>query len=897
MDVFNRNHRGFIITESFFIVKIFCVALFSLSMAFTASAQDEGSVAVLPLMIKAQETPDDLSSHLQEILGSTISDKGYWVIPADTVNKHPLAFRDSMGDSDLVSIGQDLGADWVVSGAFLKSDDKISLDIKIIGTASGRSPFSMSMAADNMDKISDTADKIAEGMDYYISGISIIANVNVQGNKRIESDAILANIDTEKGDIYDQSVLNQDVRAIIAMGYFKDVQVDEKDEVNGKGITFIVEEKPYITKIAFEGNKKYKEDELIEEIGIKKFAVLNLSDVKESINTLKEFYKKKGYYNATITDRVDELPNNESSLTYVIDEGEKVHITKLEFLGNEVYSDKKLKKLIKTNKKGMFSFITNSGVLEQNKLDYDVYQLTNFYHNEGYIQAQIGDPEVTYDKEEGLTVAFTIDESNRYKVGDVHIVGDLIKAEEELLEKINLNKQEYISRQTIYDDIEVLKNIYADEGYAYADVNRIMQDDENTLEINTTYTITKKKKVRIERIDIKGNTNTRDKVIRRGLKLIEGDYFSSSKLEKSKTNLTRLEYLEDPEIKIKDGSSDDLMVLDVEVTEKLIGQFSIGAGYSSFDKLFASLAVSLENLFGRGQSISIEGSVGSRTTEYDLQFTEPWLFDKNVSGSISLYNLETEYDDFIKDSWGGALGVGFLMGIDDYTRGSISYSYDKAYISSGYYYYSSPYLQDMLGTNIKSSITTGIGRDTRDRLWGTSKGSLNTITLEYAGGFLGGTSDFNKITASSSWFFPIWWNHVLMFKGIAGIVDARGGGKLPVYEKFNLGGTGSVRGYDTYSISPVDTETGYKIGGDKMWIGNFEYRIPVTKEQGVYGYLFFDAGNAFKKVNDWRKRGKRSYGFGIKWYSPMGPINLYYSFPLDEERGEDAGGFEFDMSY
>jgi len=880
-------------------MKILCVSLFIISTAFTASAQESGKVAVLPFVINAQEMPENLATSLQEIFGSSISEKGYQILPSDSINQHPLALKTSLETADLQTIGKDLGAEWVVSGTLNKPAEKIILEITVVETETGTQPFGTTSfyTSDNLDQVPEALKRAAESIDYRISGISFINDIQVKGNKRIESAAILAIIDTQKGDRYDQAALDQDVRTIYKMGYFKDVQVEEKDEVNGKTITFIIEERPYITKIAFEGNKELKEDKLTEELGVKRFAVLNESEVKQSINTLKEFYKKKGYYNATITHRIDELPDNQSSLTYVIDEGKKVYITKIEFIGNEVFTDKKLIKLMKTNTKGVLYWLTNSGVLEQNKLEYDVYQLTQFYHNQGYINTQLGEPEITYDKEKGLTITINIIEGKRFQVGEVHIEGDLIKPEEELLNKIGLNKLEYFSNEVLYQDIDILKGICAEEGYAYADVNRVMREDENASKINTTFTINKNKKVRIERINVKGNDRTRDKVIRRELKLVEGDYFSSSKLEKSKTNLTRLDYLENPEIKIKDGSSDDLMVLDVEVTDAQRGTLSISAGYSSFDKLIASLGVSLENLFGRGQSIALEGSVGSRTTEYNLSFTEPWLFEKNVSGSINLYNQEIEYDDFTKDSKGGAMGVGFLVGLDDYTRASVSYAYDKAYVTSIYTYYSSV-MQDMLGENIKSSISTGIGRDTRDKLWGTSKGSVNSITLESAGGSLGGTSSFNKLTAVSNWYVPVWWNHVLMFKGTAALIEGRSGGKLPIYEKFMLGGEGSVRGYDSLSISPKDPATGESIGGERMWVGNIEYRVPILEEKGVLGLLFFDVGNAYKKENSWKIGAKRSVGVGLKWRASMTmPISLTYAIKLDREPGEDASEFEFNMSY
>jgi outer membrane protein insertion porin family len=201
----------------------------------------------------------------------------------------------------------------------------------------------------------------------------------------------------------------------------------------------------------------------------------------------------------------------------------------------------------------------------------------------------------------------------------------------------------------------------------------------------------------------------------------------------------------------------------------------------------------------------------------------------------------------------------------------------------------------MIGKNVKSSVTTGIGRDTRDVAFMTSKGSINSISMEYAGSFLGGTSGFNKYSVVSAWYIPIWWNNILMIRGSAGLVDAHSSGKLPIYEKFMLGGIDSVRGYDELSISPKDTATGESIGGERMWLGSIEYRVPIMKKEGVMGLLFFDAGNAFRKNESWRLRSKRSVGFGIRWRSPMGDLRLEYGIKLDKDPGQDSGGFEFNM--
>jgi outer membrane protein insertion porin family len=618
--------------------------------------------------------------------------------------------------------------------------------------------------------------------------------------------------------------------------------------------------------------------------------------VKQSINRLKEFYRKKGYYNAKITDKIKEHPNNEISLIYVIEEGKKVYIKKIEFIGNERFSDKALKKVMLTKEKGIFSWFTDAGILDSKKLEYDILQITSFYNNNGYIKVKVGEPKIEYNEEKnGLTITISVIEGDQYKVNKVRLEGDIIKPENELMKHVKVNKEKSFNREVMYNDIDELKNVYADEGYAYTDIRPLSREDTERKLVDITYKIDKKKRVRIERINITGNSTTRDKVIRRELKLIEGEYFSGKKLNKGTENLNRLDYFEEVEAKTRNGSRDDMMIVDINVKERPTGSFNIGVGYSSWERLIGMIQISKENLFGKGQGLNLQAQIGSRTTEFNVSFTEPWIFDKNISSSIGLYKWQTQYDEYTQDSKGGILGVGFPLGIDDYTRASIRYAYDNARIED-ILSTAALAIQSMLDLSITtSSLTLGIGRDSRDQIWNTTKGSINSISMEYTGGILGGDSAFNKYIAVSTWYFPVLWKTVLMTRGSAGYIVGRKGGLLPVYDKFRLGGVDSVRGYEWGDIVPIDTATGGDIGGDKMWLWNVEYRIPVVKKEGIWGFLFFDAGNAFKKEDSWRTGARRSMGFGMRWRSPMGPLQMEYGIKLDPKRGESSGEFEFNV--
>ncbi|MFC1533046.1 outer membrane protein assembly factor BamA [Thermodesulfobacteriota bacterium] len=884
------NKRGL---KEISIYKILFIILLCLLIPALVQSQERVKLAILPFRIHSLEPLDHLRRGLQEVFTVRMAEKGYHVFNPDVVNKHPMAFLPAFETGDIISLGKDLDADWVIFGSLTQIGKKISLDLKIVDIDTVRPPFSIFMVEDDIDRLADAAERAATSIDNQISGVVQIYKIQVKGNKRIESDAVLAVIESKKGEKLDQDQLDKDLRSIFKMGYFKDVNIESEDDPNGKIITFKVNEKPSITQITFDGNKKVKEKALSEEIGIKKYSILNQSEVKESINRLREHYRQKGYYNIKISEKIEELPNNEVSLIYLIDEGKKIYLERIEFIGNKIFDDDDLKDIMETSEHGFFSWLTKSGVVDKKKLEFDIQRIISFYHNRGYIRAKAGEPKITYEEGKGLKITIEISEGHQYKANKVNIEGDLIKPENDLLAHVKINKEKSFSREVVRKDIQMLRKIYTDEGFAYANVAPfIIEDDKNNL-VDITYKITKKKRVRFERINISGNVVTRDNVIRRELKVVEGEFFNGTNLDKSALNLYRLGYFEDLEIKPKKGSQDDLMILDIDVKEKPTGILMVGVGYSSFENALASLTVAQNNLFGKGQKLEARAMLGGRSREFDVKFTEPWLFDKPLSASTRLYNWKTEFDSYTKDSFGGALGLGFPLGFDEYTTGSVKYAYDNADITD-----IDPsaalVIKDMAGKNVTSSVTLGIRRDSKNRPWNTSEGSLNSMTLEYAGGIFGGDSYYTKYEVKSAWYFPLKWETVLVIQGRAGYVTQRSGGKLPIYEKFMLGGINSVRGYKYSSISPLDPATGDKIGGERMWVYNLEYKFPLFKEQGVVGLVFYDAGNSFTEKEGFKFEARRSVGAGIRWYAPVvGLVRVEYGWKLDKRKGDTGGEMEF----
>jgi outer membrane protein insertion porin family len=849
-------------------------------------------IAVLPFKVYMLKPMDYLVSGLQEMLTIRLAKEGFHLIDPVTINKSELS-RIKVSELDFArEIGKEKGIDWIIKGSLTQIGKRISLDLTIIPISTEKRPFSIFVVGDSIDKIDEAIDKVAVTATNRMKGIIQIDSVSVKGNRRIEADAILAVIESQKGTKYNQDILNQDLRSIYQMGFFENVQIETEESPGGKSVIFKVGEKPSIGKITLLGTKSLDKEDLLDVVGIKKYSIINRKAIKDSLERLKEHYHQKGYYNVEITESIEDLPNNEVVLIYKIDEKDKAYIKKISFEGNVAFDDDDLKDLMETSEKGFFSFLTESGNLDDKKLEGDIFKIKSFYQNNGYIKARVGEPDISYKASEGLIITITINEGPQYAIGKVMFTGDLIKDVDELYQELKITKEKVYNREVIRSDTLSLSEIYSDEGYAFVDVSPDIKEDDKEHIVDITYKIMKGKKVRFERIAITGNDKTRDKVIRRELKVIEGGYFSGKKLKRSTQNLYRLGFFDEVEVNTKKGSSDEEMILDIHVKERPTGMFSFGIGYSSVEHTIGTIQISQENFFGRGQSLSARASLSNKAARYTISFFEPWLFDKPLSAGVDLYNWEYEYDEYTKDSTGGKLKLGFPLGLD-FTRGSTIYKYDDAEIRD-VLETSSQTIKDMIGRSVTSSLTLGISRDSRDRRFNARHGSVNTLTVEYAGGFLGGDNYFTKYRARSAWFFPFFLNSAFSIQGKWGYIDQRPGGELPVYEKFTLGGMNTVRGFEYGHISPIDPATGDRIGGEKMMVYNAEFRFPLQKEQGVMGVLFFDAGNVFTKDEDYTFSGIRSgAGLGIRWYSPVGPLRLEWGKNLDPEPGESESVWEF----
>jgi outer membrane protein insertion porin family len=793
-------------------------------------------------------------------------------------------------------LGVQGGADYVVWGSLTWIGQQFSMDAKTIKTFGKAAPKVFFVEGQGIETLLGKVKELADLIGMKIFQREKVAEVLIKGNKRIESDAIKRIIKTAPGDIMLAKSLSEDLKAVYAMGYFDDIRIEAEEGADGKIIIFQVKEKPTIRRVRLTGNKHIKDEDIQEALNIRTGSILNVNRVQDNIKLIETLYMDKNYHNVRVEYNVKQRDHNQADLEFIVTEGEKVRIKSVTFEGNQAYKDKKLKKLMETEEKGFFSWLTSSGELDMDSLRQDVAKLSAFYHNSGYIQAKVGDPIVEF-KENWIYVTIKIVEGPRFKIGKVDITGDLIFPKQTLLEKVMVTQETFFNREVVRNDALTLTDFYADEGYAYADIKPRVDRDLDKLEVNISYDIQKNKQVFFEAIIISGNTKTRDKVIRRELKVYEQELYNGRGLKRGVRNLYRLDYFEDIKVNTLKGSTDDQMILKIDVTEKATGTFTFGGGYSSIEDVFFATSITQRNLFGKGQSLSLKLELGARTNKLNLGFTEPWLFDIPLSAGFDLYKWDVDFDRYDKNSLGG--GLRFSYPVFDFTRFYISYKYDDAEIENVRPDAPNSIL-DLEGNTLSSTITTRLRYDSRDKAFNATRGSDHSVTLDYAG--LGGDIGFTKIVGKTSWYKLLYKDLIGFVHGEGGYVADHSGKILPDWERFYLGGMNSLRGYEWRDISPVEVNrNGFvtQVGGNRYVQANVELRYPILKDQGLFGIVFLDIGDVYnddESVDLSLSELHKSTGFGFRWYSPMGPIRLEYGYILDpKELGPSGGRWEFAM--
>ncbi len=734
-----------------------------------------------------------------------------------------------------------------------------------------------------------------------------IVDVQIQGNRRIESAAILNVLKVRAGDTLFGDKTDADIRSIYKLGYFQDVQAVLEQSDKGAVLVYTVLEKPIVRDIKFEGNKELTTEKLKEALEFRQNTIYSAKDLAKSVAKIKKLYGDDGFYLADIQTKVDKNSPTDLSVTFKIAEGKKILIRDIRFDGSKAFSNRKLRGVMETKESWFMSWLTGAGTYKEEVLKNDALLITDYYLNNGYINVKVGEPVVKLnDAKTALEVSIGITEGDQYRIGEIGFKGELLEPAAELRKKVKSEPGQVFNRATLRTDIFTLTDIYGDKGYAFANVNPMTRPDNDKKTVDIFFDMEKGELVTIERISIAGNPKTRDKVIRRELRVTENELYSSTGMKRSKQNLMNLGYFEEANLATAKGSASNKLNVNIDVKEKPTGTFSIGGGYSSLDGIIGQGSVQQANFFGLGLKANLSASIGGKSQTYSLGLTDPHFLDTKWTLGGDIYRSERDYLDYSRRLMGGDIKAGYP--INDFVGTFFMYKYEIKDIYNPIVAYKNLHDQDPdnypIGTTTTSSILGSITHNNTDYRLDPTTGFINSLTVEYAG--LGGNNKYARYTADNTWFHPVYKKLIFSAKLNLGYIQEVGQ-PIPIDEKFYLGGIFSLRGYKARTVSPTKVQlprdfNGNQgndrvyLGGDTQFFGNTEFTFPLLQDVGVKGVVFFDYGNAFSDKNKMFDTMLMSYGGGIRWASPIGPLRLEYGIPLNPRGDIDSSSGRFEFS-
>jgi outer membrane protein insertion porin family len=740
-----------------------------------------------------------------------------------------------------------------------------------------------------------------------------VARIAIEGNARVDEEAIRIHVQSRVGTPLDRATVDADVRAIYAMGFFENVEVERREEIEGTVLVFRVRERPLVAAVTIEGNKKVRTEDLEAALKVRPRTILDAEKLRRGVADGRKLYEEKGYLDATITPRTEPVPgaDNEVAITYAVDEGKIVRIQHIEVEGNRAFSDRKLRRVLTTKEEWILSRFTGAGVLNREALKTDAERLTAYYYDHGYVTVRVDEPQVER-REDGLYVTIKIDEGDQFTVGVVEFAGD-VRPDLDLRKDLELTPEQVFRSSRLRQDILKITDRYGDVGYAFVNIEPETEIDPERKTVDITYRIDQGPEVTIDKILITGNTKTRDKVLRRELKIEEQQRFSGTRLKKSRDALNRLGFFQEVNLTTRRGPDEEKLDLQVDVKEGQTGALTAGAGFSSADNLLFNARISENNLFGRGQRVVLNADFGSIRQNFLASFTEPWLFDIPLSTTLDAFRWRIDFDDFTRGGTGAGLRLLYPLTALGYERLFGRYSLEEVRIGGEYRFEdaeitdvarrSPPSIVAEEGRSLTSSFRPIVSRNTLNSLFDPTRGSTQEISFEIAG--LGGESDFFKVDARTRFFWPIYKSAALgtFVYSIGGTVGygrgdrGQSGNELPLFERYFPGGINSIRGFRTRTLGPreairdaqgrvVDTDP---IGGSRQAVLNNELIFPIAEPLGLRGVVFVDAGNAWLDEDGWDLGDVRyAVGGGVRWLSPLGPIRIELGFPLNRKRQDKS---------
>ena len=720
----------------------------------------------------------------------------------------------------------------------------------------------------------------------------IITNIDFYGNKIVVEDKIKEYLLTKVGDKYDSKKIKNDIKSLYATGFFYKIDILTTQNDEGVDLLFRFEENPILADFRIRGNDKITTDDLRQALNLEEGKIISRKELEVSRSIVESFYLFKGFNKVVVTDNI--VPIGESKIQYEIKvvEGNRGYVKGIRFIGIDLEYAPELSKRLETKEKWFFSPITGRGRLSMGLVELDENNIRQFFLEKGYIDAKTDQSKVEYIKEkDGYRVIFQVRQGDRYKAGKVSFQGDLIEEEELLYKKISLDNSEFFSTKILNQDIESLNKVYGDKSYAFANINpNIKRDDEQKI-VHVEYEIEKGEKYKINLVNIKGNTRTRDKVIRREVQVNENDDYVYTAIQASKDRINRRGFFEKVEITEKPAKDKkNYLDLNIEVEEKSTGYFAISGGYSSAETIMFGANIQENNLWGYGKKLGASATVGGLSKNFYVNYADPYFLDTTYQFGLVAFKKLFDYVDYDRDSWGGR--VKFGKSLNYWTFTNIAYRYESITIDDLKLNANEIFQK---GTDKISSLNLGLVYDSRDNFIDTSRGITTGANIEESNEFLGANLEFTKYSADFAKYWSIKRHHTLAYSLEGAFIDFRNmGSKIVVSERFYLGGPDNLRGYKYSRVSPrrfLSNGNFVRIGGNKYVYSSLEYMYPLAIETGLKGILFLDVGETYdeKKNIDYNPYDMRKdAGFGFRWLSPMGPLKLDFGFPLGKRRSGES---------
>lgn len=730
----------------------------------------------------------------------------------------------------------------------------------------------------------------------------VVKDIRVEGIQRTEAGTVFNYLPVKVGDTLDDEKAAAAIKALYATGFFKDVRIESEGGV----LLVVVEERPAIAQITIVGAKEFEKDKLkegLKQAGLAESRIFDRAMLEKAEQELKQQYLSRGKYAVKITTTTTPLDRNRVGINFNVDEGKTAKIRKINVVGNNAFKEKELLTAFVLRTPGLLTWFTKEDQYSKQKLSADLESLRTYYLNRGYLEFNIESTQVSITPDmQDIYITVNITEGPQYKVADVKLAGELLLPEDELRKLIKLAPGDVFSRERLTESVKLITDRLGDDGYAFANINASPQLDKEKQQVAFTFFVDPGRRVYVRRIHITGNSRTRDEVIRREMRQFEGGWYSTSKINRSKQRIDRLNYFlaVDVETPAVPNATDQIDV-NVQVKEKATGAVMFGAGYSNMEGIILSGSVAQDNIFGTGKFVNLMVNTGRVNKIYSLSYTDPYFTRDGVTGGFDIYKrvLNTQSLQSVMNFNTDTTGINFRVGIPLNESDSVQLGLgaENTVIQLGP---NSPqrnidFVNKFGESTNNIPLTASWRRDGRDSAIWTTSG--NTQRLYAEAGMPGVDLTYYKVSYDHSWYYPLSDTFTLMLKGELGYGDGYNGKDLPFFKNFFAGGNTSVRGYNISSLGPRDNNN-RALGGNIRTVGNVEILFPMPgmrNDRSVRLSTFLDGGTV------WGSGGARpeqegmrySAGIAVTWISPMGPLKVSVAQPINNQPGDNLQRFQF----